>query len=583
MTQTQIHATISSCTPILSADPTVKEDAMLDQQKITILYCRLSNEDALDGESNSIQNQKEFLTRYAAEHGYTNLKILVDDGYTGTNFDRPGVQEGFTLVKQGLVGCWLVKDLSRFGRDYLTVGQYTDIIFPSYDVRFIAVNDGVDSERGDSDGFAAIRNLFNEWYPRDTSKKVRVVFRQKGTSGKHLGKPPYGYRTDPADKDHWIIDEDAAPVVKRIFNLAIDGKGPEQIARILEQDKVLTTKALYAKQSENHPDPKKRKKMPERPYHWIGQSVAGILERMEYTGCTCNFKTYSKSYKLKKRIPNAIEDMCIFPDTQEAIVSQAQWDRVQELRKNKRRPTKAERQGLFSGLLFCPDCGNKLHFATCKSFDGKQDHYVCSSYKSGRGTCSAHYIREDVLRELVLERIRAVNAYIRQDAESFQEEWLQCRRSDQERSIREDRKRVEQAKKRLADLDVLLSRLYEDFVLGDLSKERYKKMTADYEAEQERLKLEIEVTEEWLETQETMSADVDAFVALTQKYVDVPELTPTIVNEYIKKIEVFPPDKSSGKRVQKVKIYFNFVDDVEIPVISEPVVAKSTLGRRKTA
>ena len=583
MTQTQIHATISPCTPILSADPTVKEDVMLDQQKITILYCRLSNEDALDGESNSIQNQKEFLTRYAAEHGYTNLKILVDDGYTGTNFDRPGVQEGFALVKQGLVGCWLVKDLSRFGRDYLTVGQYTDIIFPSYDVRFIAVNDGVDSERGDSDGFAAIRNLFNEWYPRDTSKKVRVVFRQKGTSGKHLGKPPYGYRTDPADKDHWIIDEDAAPVVKRIFDLAIDGKGPEQIARILEQDKVLTTKALYAKQSENHPDPKKRKKMPERPYHWIGQSVAGILERMEYTGCTCNFKTYSKSYKLKKRIPNAIEDMCIFPDTQEAIVSQAQWDRVQELRKNKRRPTKAERQGLFSGLLFCPDCGNKLHFATCKSFDGKQDHYVCSSYKSGRGTCSAHYIREDVLRELVLERIRAVNAYIRQDAESFQEEWLQCRRSDQERSIREDRKRVEQAKKRLADLDVLLSRLYEDFVLGDLSKERYKKMTADYEAEQERLKLEIEVTEEWLETQETMSADVDAFVALTQKYVDVPELTPTIVNEYIKKIEVFAPDKSSGKRVQKVKIYFNFVDDVEIPVISEPVVAKSTPGRRKTA
>ena len=507
----------------------------------------------------------------------------MDDGYTGTNFDRPGVQEGFALVKQGLVGCWLVKDLSRFGRDYLTVGQYTDIIFPSYDVRFIAINDGVDSERGDSDGFAAIRNLFNEWYPRDTSKKVRVVFRQKGTSGKHLGKPPYGYRTDPADKDHWIIDEDAAPVVKRIFNLAIDGKGPEQIARILEQDKVLTTKALYAKQSENHPDPKKRKKMPERPYHWIGQSVAGILERMEYTGCTCNFKTYSKSYKLKKRIPNAIEDMCIFPDTQEAIVSQAQWDRVQELRKNKRRPTKAERQGLFSGLLFCPDCGNKLHFATCKSFDGKQDHYVCSSYKSGRGTCSAHYIREDVLRELVLERIRAVNAYIRQDVEGFQEEWLQCRRSDQERNIREDRKRVEQAKKRLADLDVLLSRLYEDFVLGDLNKERYKKMTADYEAEQERLKLEIEVTEEWLETQETMSADVDAFVALTQKYVDVPELTPTIVNEYIKKIEVFAPDKSSGKRVQKVKIYFNFVDDVEIPVISEPVVAKSTPGHRKTA
>lgn len=576
MTQTQTRDNIGICTPILSADPCVKEDAMLDQQKITILYCRLSNEDALDGESNSIQNQKEFLTRYAAEHGYTNLKILVDDGYTGTNFDRPGVQEGFALVKQGLVGCWLVKDLSRFGRDYLTVGQYTDIIFPSYDVRFIAVNDGVDSERGDSDGFAAIRNLFNEWYPRDTSKKVRVSLRQRGTSGKHMGKPPYGYRCDPEDKDHWIPDEEAAPVVKRIFDLCIAGKGPEQIARILERDKVLTARALYAQ--------RKGKPLPDRPYHWGDQSIVGILERQEYTGCTCNFKTYSKSYKLKKRIPNAPEDMFYLPDTQEAIVSQAQWDRVQELRKNKRRPTKAERQGLFSGLLFCADCGGKLHFATCKSYeDGRQDHYVCNQYKSGRGTCSAHYIREDVLREIVLERIRAVNAYIRRDVEGFQEEWLQCRRSDQERSIREDRKRIAQAKKRLTDLDVLLSRLYEDFVLGDLSKERYKKMTADYEAEQERLRLEIEVTEEWLETQETMNADVDAFIALTQKYLEVPELTPTIVNEYIKKIEVFAPDKSNGKRTQKVKIYFNFVDDVDIPVISEPIVSETTYGRRKTA
>ena len=427
MTATQKHDIIPVCTTVLSADQQPKEDIMLDQQKITIIYCRLSVEDIKENskggkadESNSIQNQREFLTRYAKEHGYTNLKILVDDGYTGTNFNRPGVQEGFDPVKQGLVGCWLVKDLSRFGRDYLTVGQYTDIIFPSYDVRFIAVNDGVDSERGDSEGMAAIRNLFNEWYPRDTSKKVRVSLHQRGISGKHMGKPPYGYRCDPADKDHWILDEDAAPIVKYIFDLTVSGKGPDAIARILEDQKVLTTKALYAQ--------RKGKPMPERPYHWAGQSVAGILERMEYTGCTCNFKIYSKSYKLKQRIPNSPEDMFILPDTQDAIVSQAQWDRVQE-----------------------------------------------------------------------------------------------------------------------------------------------------------RLKLEIEVTEEWLETQETMSADVDAFVALTQKYVDVQKLTPTIVNEYIKKIEVFPPDKSSGKRVQKVKIYFNFVDDVEIPVISEPVVAKSTPGRRKTA
>ena len=582
MTRTQMHDIIPICTPILSADPDVKEDIM-DQQKITILYCRLSNEDALDGESNSIQNQKELLTQYAREHGYTNQKVLVDDVYTGTNFERPAVKEGFELVKQGLVGCWLVKDLSRFGRDYLTVGQYTDIIFPSYDVRFIAINDGVDSAKGDADGFSAIRNLFNEWYPRDTSKKVRVVFRQKGTSGKHLGKPPYGYRTDPADKERWVIDEEAAPVVKRIFDLTIDGKGPEQIARILEQDKVLTAKALYAKQSENHPDPKKRKKMPERPYHWIGQSVVGILERMEYTGCTCNFKTYSKSYKLKKRIPNAVEDMCIFPDTQEAIVSQAQWNRVQELRKNKRRPAKAERQGLFSGLLFCPDCGNKLHFATCKSFDGKQDHYVCSSYKSNRGTCTAHYIREDVLREIVLERIRAVNEYIRRDVDGFQEEWLQCRRQDHEKNIRNDKKRVEQAKKRLSDLEIIIRKLYEDYALGHINLALYKKMSTDYEAETERLKLEIEVTEEWVEQQQEMNDGLDAFIALTEKYVDVTELTQTIVNEYIKKILVYAPDKSSGKRQQRIKIFFNFVDEIDIPVLSGEIMTETTYGRRKTA
>ena len=264
-------------------------------------------------------------------------------------------------------------------------------------------------------------------------------------------------------------------------------------------------------------------------------------------------------------------------------MSQAQWDRVQELRKNKRRPAKAERQGLFSGLLYCADCGGKLHFATCKSFEGKQDHYVCSKYKSGRGDCSAHYIREDVLRELVLERIQAVNAYIRSDVEGFQEEWLHYRRADQERDIREDQKRMEQAKKRLATLDVVMSRLYEDYALGEISKEKYKKMTSDYEAEQERLKLEIETTEEWVEQRQAMGDDLDTFIALTKKYVDVTELTQTIVNEYIKKIIIHAPDKSGGKRRQKVEIIFNFVDEMEIPVLAEPMIAESTLGRRKTA
>ena len=348
MTETKSYVNIEPCTTVLSADQQPKEEIMLDQQKVTIIYCRLSvediKEDSKDGkgnskadESNSIQNQKELLLRYAKDHGYTNLKVLIDDGYTGTNFNRPGIQEGFELVKQGLVGCWLVKDMSRFGRDYLTVGQYTDIIFPSYDVRFIAVTDGVDSERGDNEGFTAIRNLFNEWYPRDTSKKVRAVFRQKGTSGKHLGQAPFGYIEDPNNPGYWLIDEQAAKVVRHIFALCIDGNGPSKIARMLEKEQVLTVKSYYAL--------KKGKPLPEFPYRWNDNSVVGILERIEYTGCTCNFKTYSKSFKLKKRLPNTPENMYTLEDTQEAIITKAQWDRVQQLRQNKRRPAKAERQG----------------------------------------------------------------------------------------------------------------------------------------------------------------------------------------------------------------------------------------------
>ena len=568
------HVTMEPCTTVLSADPQKKGEDNVDQQKITILYCRLSNEDLVDGESNSIANQRNILSSYAASHGFTNTKVLVDDGYTGTNFNRPGVREGLALVEQGLVGTWIVKDMSRFGRDYLQVGRFTEIVFPSYDVRFIAVNDAVDSAKGDND-FTVIRNVFNDFYAKDTSKKVRAVMKAKGTSGKHLGGPPYGYRADPQDKDHWILDEDAAPVVKRIFDLAIAGKGPSQIARILEADGVLTTKALYAQ--------RKGKPMPERPCHWVEQSVAGILERMEYTGCVCNFKTYSKSYKLKKRIPNAPEDMFILPDTQEAIITQEQWDRVQELRQHKRRMTKAERQGLFSGLVVCADCGSKLHFATCKNFDGKQDHYVCAKYKSGRGTCSAHYIREDVLRDVVLERIRAVTEYIRADVEGFQEDWLMCRREEQEKSIREDKRRLEKAKKRLADIDKLITRIYEDMVLGDLSQERYQKMLEGYEAEQAALNNEIIGLEDWVATREEMEDNVDQFLALLEKYVDIPELTTTIVNEFIKQIIVYAPDKSSGKRTQKVKIVFNFLEEVEVPEISEPVITETTYGRRKTA
>ena len=290
MTNECDYVKLDTGTTILSADQPKKEDNMLDQQKITVLYCRLSNEDALDGESNSIANQRSILQAYADNHGFTNTRVFIDDGYTGTNFNRPGIQEALSLVEQGLVSTFIVKDMSRFGRDYLQVGQYTELIFPIYDVRFIAINDGVDSAYGDND-FTPFRNLFNDFYAKDTSKKVRAIFRAKAARGEHLGGPPYGYMNDPEHHGHWIIDPEAAKVVKRIFDLTIDGKGPDRIARILEEDHVPTAKALYAA--------RKGKPLPERPYHWIGQSVVDILERQEYTGCTCSFKTYSRSYKLK--------------------------------------------------------------------------------------------------------------------------------------------------------------------------------------------------------------------------------------------------------------------------------------------
>ena len=395
--------------------------------------------------------------------------------------------------------------------------------------------------------------------------------RAKGNSGKHLGSPPYGYRNDPEDKHHWLIDEEAAPVIRRIFDLTIDGKGPTKIARILEQEQVRCMPSRKAN-------------------HFRINRIAGmkiLLSVFWKESSTPDVPVTSRlipsPYKLKKRIANDPENMAIFPNTQEAIITQAQFDRVQELRKNKRRPTKADRQGLFSGLLFCPDCGNKLHFATCKSFEGKQDHYVCSSYKSNRGTCTAHYIREETLRDLVLERIRAVCDYIRSDVDGFQEEWLQCRRTDQEKSILEDQRKIAKAKKRLADLDVLITRIYEDAVLGNLSQERYQKMSQSYEEEQERLKLEIEVTEEWVDQQMELEDNLDAFLALTEKYVDVRELTPTIVNEFIKKILVYAPDKSSGKRQQRVRIFFNFLDEVEIPTVFEPIIYERPTKNRKTA
>lgn len=522
---------------------------------ITALYARLSQEDALDGESNSIANQKKILLKYAKDNGFSNPIFFIDDGVSGVTFDRPGWNEMIRLAEAGKVTTVIVKDMSRMGRDYLKVGYYTESFFAERDIRYIAINDGVDSDKGDNE-FTPFRNLFNDFYARDTSKKIRAVMRAKGNAGEHLcTNPPYGYMKSPYNKKQWIVDEEAAAVVKRIFDLCVAGKGPMQIAKILTADKVLTVKAYYAKRD--------GKTMPDNLYRWDYKSISGILERPEYTGCTVNFKTYSKSHKLKKRLQNTPENYRIFPNTQSAVIEEKVFERVQGLRANKRRPTKTGRQGLFSGLLYCADCGEKLYFCTTNSFSPKQEHYVCSNYKSNTGTCSAHFIREETLTLFVRQRIFDVTAMFFDDIQGFQNMVYQQRFEEAEKAIKQKKKELEQAKKRIAELDRIFKRIYEDDISGTISHERFLKLSAEYEAEQKELTEFVKAEQTAVDTYEQDRTDFDSFAAIIRKYVGIRELTPTIVNEFVKKIVVHAPDKSSGHRRQKIEIVWNFIGELE--------------------
>lgn len=523
---------------------------------ITALYARLSQEAALDGESNSIANQKKILLKYATNNGFPNLTFFIDDGISGVTFDRPGWNEMIRLAEAGKVKMVIVKDISRMGRDYLKVGYYTESFFAERDIRYIAINDGVDSDKGDND-FTPFRNLFNNFYARDTSKKIRAIMRAKGNAGEYLcSNPPYGYVKDPTDKKKWIVDEEAAEIVKRIFDLCVARKGLMQIAKVLTADKVLTVNAYYAKRD--------GKPMPDNLYRWSVEAIRGILERPEYMGCTVNFKTYSKSHKLKKRLQNALENYRIFPDTQPAIVNRNVFERVQELRANKRRPAKqTERQGLFSDLLYCADCGSKLHFATGKNMTPEQDCYRCARYKSNPGDCTMHFIREETLKRFMLRRIFDVTAMFFEDIMSFQKAVYEQRFEEAEKTTKKRKREISQAEKRIAELDRIFKRIYEDDISGAISHERFLKLSAEYEAEQKELTEKVRVGWEMVSTYEQDKADFDSFAAVIRKYVGITELTPTIVNEFVKKIIVHAPDKSSGHRRQKIQIIWNFVGELK--------------------
>ena len=523
---------------------------------ITALYARLSQEAALDGESNSIANQKKILLKYATNNGFPNLTFFIDDGISGVTFDRPGWNEMIRLAEAGKVTMVIVKGISRMGRDYLKVGYYTESFFAERDIRYIAINDGVDSDKGDND-FTPFRNLFNNFYARDTSKKIRAIMRAKGNAGEYLcSNPPYGYVKDPTDKKKWIVDEEAAEIVKRIFDLCVARKGLMQIAKVLTADKVLTVNAYYAKRD--------GKPMPDNLYRWSVETIRGILERPEYMGCTVNFKTYSKSHKLKKRLQNALENYRIFPDTQPAIVNRNVFERVQELRANKRRPAKqTERQGLFSDLLYCADCGSKLHFATGKNMTPEQDCYRCARYKSNPGDCTMHFIREETLKRFMLRRIFDVTAMFFEDIMSFQKAVYEQRFEEAEKTTKKRKREISQAEKRIAELDRIFKRIYEDDISGAISHERFLKLSAEYEAEQKELTEKVRVGWEMVSTYEQDKADFDSFAAVIRKYVGITELTPTIVNEFVKKIIVHALDKSSGHRRQKIQIIWNFVGELK--------------------
>ena len=519
--------------------------------KITALYCRLSQDDMLQGESNSITNQKAILKKYAEDNGFSNTVYYVDDGVSGTTFERDGFKAMMTDVEAGKVSTVITKDLSRLGRDYLKTGEYIEIIFPDYDVRYIAINDGVDTFKSENE-FMAFKNIFNDWYARDTSKKIRAVFKAKGQSGKPLSYPIYGYKRSETDKNLWVIDEEPAEVVRKIFRLCIKGYGPTQIARILTEEGILTPTAYALSQGRDNGH--KNAKL----HRWGSETISGILDKPEYCGHTVNFRTHVKSYKNKKRVDNPKEDWLIFENTHEAIVTKHEFDLVQELRKNKRRLTKHEEVNPFSGMVYCADCGKKMYLCRATSLTTDQEHMKCATYAKDKDGCTAHFIRTIVLKEIVLSELNKLLVNVRESEEEFVQAAMDNSVQNQSSELSKAKKALKQSEKRIAELDRLFTRLYEDNVSGKISDERFAMMSAGYEDEQKKLKASVTELTAYIETAEQKSADVTAFISVVQKYERITELTPEIMHELIEKIVVHTPDKSSGHRTQQIEIHYRF-------------------------
>ena len=563
MTNSQNLGTIEATNPVLAVAPLKEETEMLRAtEKITALYCRLSQEDANEGDSNSITNQKDILLRYAKEHRFPNPTFFVDDGYSGTNYDRPGFQQMLSEIEAGKVVVVLTKDLSRLGRNSSLTGLYINFTFPKYSVRYIAINDHfdtIDPNSTDND-VAGIKNWFNEFFAKDTSRKIRAVQKAKGERGVPLTtNVPFGYRKDPEDRTKWIVDEAAALVVKRIFKLCMEGRGPMQIAKLLQAEKVLNPTSYKRREGIKSPSPETAD-----PYHWNTNTVVHILERREYTGCTVNFKTYTNSIWDKKQRETPIEKQAVFYNTHPAIIKQEVFDKVQQIRKQRHRRTKTGKSSLFYGMVYCADCGAKMRYCTTNYFEKRQDHFVCANYRSNTGSCSAHFIRAVVLEELVWMHMKAVIFYVTRYEKHFRAVMEQRLRMSSEEAIRGYKTQLAQAERRLAELDRLFIRIYEDNVSGRITDERFSLMSKTYEDEQAQLKVDIHRLRQEIEVQERQIEDLEKFIQRVHKYEDLQEMTPYALRELVKGIYIEAPDKSSGKRRQGVRISYDLVGFVPV-------------------
>ena len=541
------------------------------------LYERLSRDDNLEGESYSIGNQKKLLAKVAKEKGYTNLVHFLDDGISGVTMDRPGFVEMICQLEQGKAAAVFVKDLSRLGRNYIEVGRLTEEFFPNHDIRLVAVSDNIDTAEGENE-LAPIRNLFNEWYARDISKKRRISNKIKGNAGEPMGQPPYGYIKDPNDPKHWIVDDEAAQVVRRVYSMTLEGFGTEQIAAQLEKDDVLTPRAYWLTKGIKRPG--KGKQQP--PTKWNSSTITKILSLQEYCGDILNFKTYSKSYKNKKRIDNDRENWVVFQDVHEAIIERAVYEQVQQKRgKIRKRRTNNGEHNMFSGLLVCADCGSNLHFHFNQG-NPEIKYFNCSNYKGNRGTCtSTHYVRVDFLEEVVLGEIRRLTKF----ASLYEDEFIKAVIGHSQQAEQTDRKLKEKELRTLLardeELDGLFERIYEDNVSGKLSDDRFAKMSRRYEDEQKELAEKIKKLRSEIEKQSSRSMTTDMFIGLVRKYTRARKLTPRMLNELIEKIEVFNAEKIDGVWEQRLRIHYNCVGTIEIPTVLPLPIPEVSVNTRK--